>query len=74
MEKIVTSKLGMNLPLITLGSGLLYEVGDDLEESEVANYAANLDKVRISLFFSFLILHTLIVIYTIVIYSSVGVI
>ncbi|XP_024965976.1 SUMO-activating enzyme subunit 2 isoform X1 [Cynara cardunculus var. scolymus] len=45
VEKIVTSKLGMNLPLITHGSGLLYEVGDDLEEDMVANYAANLEKV-----------------------------
>nr|GEU74297.1 SUMO-activating enzyme subunit 2 [Tanacetum cinerariifolium] len=45
VEKIVTSKLGMNLPLITHGSGLLYEVGDDLEPDEVANYEANLEKV-----------------------------
>lgn len=45
VEKVVTSKLGMNLPLITHGSSLLYEVGDDLEEAEVANYAANLEKV-----------------------------
>lgn len=45
VEKIVKSKLGMNLPLITHGSGLLYEVGDDLEPDEVANYEANLEKV-----------------------------
>ncbi|KAD3066496.1 hypothetical protein E3N88_34376 [Mikania micrantha] len=45
VEKIVTSKLGMSLPLITHGSSLLYEVGDDLEEDMVANYAANLEKV-----------------------------
>lgn len=45
VEKVVTSKLGMNLPLITHGSSLLYEVGDDLEEDEVANYAANLEKL-----------------------------
>lgn len=32
------------------GSALLYEVGDDLEEDEVANYAANLEKVDLSLF------------------------
>ncbi|KAL3843428.1 hypothetical protein ACJIZ3_000831 [Penstemon smallii] len=45
VEKIVKAKLGMNLPLIMHGSVLLYEVGDDLEENEVANYAANLEKV-----------------------------
>lgn len=45
VEKIVTSKLGMNLPLITHGSGLLYEVGDDLDQDMVTNYAANLEKV-----------------------------
>ncbi|KAK1439877.1 hypothetical protein QVD17_05701 [Tagetes erecta] len=45
VEKIVISKLGMSLPLITHGSSLLYEVGDDLEEDMVANYAANLEKV-----------------------------
>ncbi|KAI5683820.1 hypothetical protein M9H77_05048 [Catharanthus roseus] len=45
VEKIVKPKLGMNLPLIMHGSTLLYEVGDDLEEDMVANYAANLEKV-----------------------------
>ncbi|KAI3446148.1 hypothetical protein Pfo_002813 [Paulownia fortunei] len=45
VDKIVKAKLGMNLPLIMHGSALLYEVGDDLEEDEVANYAANLEKV-----------------------------
>lgn len=45
MEKVVTSKLGMNLPLISHGLNLLYEVGDDLEEDMVANYEANLEKV-----------------------------
>ncbi|KAI3434307.1 uncharacterized protein J3R85_006564 [Psidium guajava] len=45
VDKIVKAKLGMNLPLITHGSALLYEVGDDLEEDMVANYAANLEKV-----------------------------
>ncbi|KAI3791497.1 hypothetical protein L2E82_05269 [Cichorium intybus] len=45
VEKIVTSKLGMNLPLITHGSSLLYEVGDDLDADMVAKYAANLEKV-----------------------------
>ncbi|KAF8410551.1 hypothetical protein HHK36_003082 [Tetracentron sinense] len=45
VEKIVKAKLGMNMPLIMHGSALLYEVGDDLEEDMVANYAANFDKV-----------------------------
>ncbi|CAH1450285.1 unnamed protein product [Lactuca virosa] len=45
VEKVVTSKLGMNLPLISHGLNLLYEVGDDLEEDMVANYESNLEKV-----------------------------
>ncbi|KAK9136295.1 hypothetical protein Syun_015625 [Stephania yunnanensis] len=45
VEKIVRNKLGMNFPLIMHGSALLYEVGDDLEDDMVANYAANLEKV-----------------------------
>ncbi|XP_073270849.1 SUMO-activating enzyme subunit 2-like isoform X2 [Primulina huaijiensis] len=45
VNKIVKAKLGMDLPLIMHGSLLLYEVGEDLEEDEVANYAANLEKV-----------------------------
>ncbi|XP_073046767.1 SUMO-activating enzyme subunit 2-like [Primulina eburnea] len=45
VDKIVKAKLGMNFPLIMHGSLLLYEVGEDLEEDEVANYAANLEKV-----------------------------
>ncbi|XP_057966170.1 SUMO-activating enzyme subunit 2 [Malania oleifera] len=45
VEKIVKAKLGMNFPLIMHGSTLLYEVGEDLEEDMVANYAANLDKL-----------------------------
>lgn len=46
VDKIVKAKVGMNLPLIMNGSALLYEVGDDLDEDMVANYAANLEKVR----------------------------
>lgn len=46
IEKIVKSKLGMNCPLIMLGSTLIYEVGDDLEEDVAASYNQNLDKVR----------------------------
>lgn len=45
VEKIVKAKLGINFPLIMRGYDLLYEAGDDLEEDEVANYTANLDKV-----------------------------
>ncbi|KAK3008156.1 hypothetical protein RJ639_015135 [Escallonia herrerae] len=45
VEKIVKAKLGMCLPLVMHGSALLYEVGDDLDDDMVANYAANLDKV-----------------------------
>ncbi|KAL2460104.1 SUMO-activating enzyme subunit 2 [Abeliophyllum distichum] len=45
VDKIVKAKLGMNLPMIMHGPALLYEVGDDLGEAEVANYAANLEKV-----------------------------
>ncbi|OWM83883.1 hypothetical protein CDL15_Pgr004314 [Punica granatum] len=45
VEKIVKAKLGMHSPIIMHGSALLYEVGDDLEEDMVANYAANLEKV-----------------------------
>uniref|UniRef100_A0A6N2MUZ3 SUMO-activating enzyme subunit n=1 Tax=Salix viminalis TaxID=40686 RepID=A0A6N2MUZ3_SALVM len=45
VEKIVKAKLGMNSPLIMHATALLYEVGDDLEEDEIANYNANLEKV-----------------------------
>lgn len=48
VEKIVRAKLGMNLPLIMIGSALIYEVGDDLDEDMVANYAANLEKVYLT--------------------------
>ncbi|KAK9691048.1 hypothetical protein RND81_09G172400 [Saponaria officinalis] len=45
IEKIVRAKLGMNLPLVMHGLSLLYEVGDDLDEDEIRNYEANLEKV-----------------------------
>lgn len=45
IDKIIKSKLGMNLPLIMIGSTLVFEDGDGLEEDEAANYALNLDKV-----------------------------
>lgn len=51
VDKIVKAKLGMNSPLIMQDSTLLYEVGDDLDEDEVANYVANLEKVDLSSFF-----------------------
>jgi ubiquitin-like 1-activating enzyme E1 B len=35
----------MNLPLVMIGSTLVFEDGDGLEEDEAANYALNLDKV-----------------------------
>ena len=48
VDKIIKSKLGMNLPLIMVGSTLVFEDGDGLEEDEAANYALNLDKVLTS--------------------------
>ncbi|KAF3785167.1 SUMO-activating enzyme subunit 2 [Nymphaea thermarum] len=45
VEKIVRSKLGMNSPMIMLGASLIFEVGEDLDEDEAANYASNLEKV-----------------------------
>jgi len=45
IDKIVKSKLGMNLPLVMKGSSLIYEEGDDLDDDMVATYAINLDKV-----------------------------
>ncbi|KAJ1691587.1 hypothetical protein LUZ63_015742 [Rhynchospora breviuscula] len=44
IEKVVKSKLGMNLPLVMLGSTLIYEEGDDLDADMLATYANNLDK------------------------------
>nr|6GUM_B Chain B, SAE2 [Arabidopsis thaliana] len=44
VDRIVKTKLGMNLPLIMHGNSLLYEVGDDLDDIMVANYNANLEK------------------------------
>ncbi|CAM0906525.1 unnamed protein product [Alopecurus aequalis] len=49
VDKIIKSKLGMNLPLIMVGSTLVFEDGDGLEEDEAANYALNLDKVLAAL-------------------------
>lgn len=47
VEKVVKAKLGMNFPLVMVGSSLLFEVGDDLEQDMVANYTANLEKVLV---------------------------
>lgn len=41
------------------GASLLYEVGDDLDDIMVANYNANLEKVRSRLFFNLLFRHRL---------------
>lgn len=35
----------MNLPLVMIGSTLVFEDGEGLEEDEAANYALNLEKV-----------------------------
>ncbi|XP_006657898.2 SUMO-activating enzyme subunit 2 [Oryza brachyantha] len=45
IDKIIKSKLGMNLPLVMIGSTLVFEDGDGLEEDEAANYALNLEKI-----------------------------
>ncbi|GJN32922.1 hypothetical protein PR202_gb21465 [Eleusine coracana subsp. coracana] len=45
IDKVIKSKLGMNLPSVMIGSTLVFEDGDDLEEDEAANYAINLEKV-----------------------------
>jgi len=45
IEKVIKSKLGMNLPLIMVGTTLVFEDGEDLEGVEIANYALNLEKV-----------------------------
>jgi hypothetical protein len=45
IEKIIKSKLGMNLPLVMVGATLVFEDGEGLEPDEAENYALNLDKV-----------------------------
>ncbi|OAY84011.1 SUMO-activating enzyme subunit 2 [Ananas comosus] len=45
VERIVKAKLGMNLPMVMVGSTLVFEDGDDLDKDLAANYALNLDKV-----------------------------
>jgi ubiquitin-like 1-activating enzyme E1 B len=48
IDKIIKGKLGMNLPLVMVGSTLVFEDGDGLDEDEAANYALNLEKVLCS--------------------------
>jgi ubiquitin-like 1-activating enzyme E1 B len=48
IDKVIKSKLGMNLPSVMIGLTLVFEDGDDLEEDEAANYALNLEKVLAS--------------------------
>ena len=45
IDKIIKSKLGMILSLVMIGSTLVFEDGDGLEEDEAANYASNLENV-----------------------------
>lgn len=47
VEKIINKKLGIISPIIMHGSTLIFEVGDDLEEDIAANYALNLEKVKL---------------------------
>jgi ubiquitin-like 1-activating enzyme E1 B len=45
IDKVIKSKLGMNLPLVMVGATLVFEDGEGLEPDEAANYALNLEKV-----------------------------
>ena len=45
IDKIIRSKLGMILPLVMIGSTLVFKDGDGLEEDKAANYALNLENV-----------------------------
>lgn len=44
IEKVIKSKLGVNMPLIMHGTTLLFETGDDLEEDIARHYEKNLEK------------------------------
>src|SRR5450759_1176922 len=46
IDRIIT--LGVNSPLIMLGSNVIYETGDDLEKNMVLQFEKNLDKVCIT--------------------------
>ena len=48
VDKIVKGKLSINSPIIMQGSCLIYEMGDDLEESMVVQYNINLEKVIVT--------------------------
>ncbi|CAN6199621.1 unnamed protein product [Urochloa humidicola] len=45
VDKVIKSKLGMNLPLVMVGATLVFEDGEGLEPDEAENYALNLEKV-----------------------------
>lgn len=45
IDKVIKSKLGMNLPLVMVGATLVFEDGEGLEPDEAENYALNLEKV-----------------------------
>ena len=45
IDKVIKSKLGMNLPLVMVGATLVFEDGEGLKPDEAANYALNLEKV-----------------------------
>lgn len=47
VKQIIKKKLGITSPIILNGSTLIFEVGDDLEEDIAANYALNLEKVKL---------------------------
>eukprot|EP00252_Welwitschia_mirabilis_P025698 TRINITY_DN8157_c0_g1_i1.p1 TRINITY_DN8157_c0_g1~~TRINITY_DN8157_c0_g1_i1.p1 ORF type:complete len:679 (-),score=170.09 TRINITY_DN8157_c0_g1_i1:668-2704(-) len=44
MEKVIKNKLGVSSPIIMHGPKLLFETGEDLEESLTSYYARNLEK------------------------------
>ncbi|GJP35369.1 hypothetical protein CLOM_g19867 [Closterium sp. NIES-68] len=44
VEGVVRRQLSATQPMVMVGSGLVYEEGDDLEEDEVARYKTNLAK------------------------------
>jgi ubiquitin-like 1-activating enzyme E1 B len=45
VDRIIRRRLGVNSPIIMLGSNVIYETGDDLEKDMVIQFEKNLDKV-----------------------------
>ncbi|XP_062187030.1 SUMO-activating enzyme subunit 2-like isoform X2 [Phragmites australis] len=45
IDKVIKSKLGINFPSVMIGSTVIFEDGDGLEEDEAVNYALNLEKI-----------------------------